>query len=157
MKNTNPVSLQQIKDTHMSSRNANIRHKERLSKLDKLAVWITKKVGSMGFFMIVFTWSAVWLTWNTLAPLHLRFDPFPAFVLWLIISNMLQIFLMPLIMVGQNLQSRHSEIRAEEDYLINKKAELEIETILTHLENQDKLILQILSKMEKEEKNKLVP
>jgi uncharacterized membrane protein len=120
--------------------------------MDKLAVWITKKVGSMGFFMVVFTWSAVWLGWNTLAPLHLRFDPFPAFVLWLIISNLLQIFLMPLIMVGQNLQSRHSEIRAEEDYLINKKAELEIETILTHLENQDKLILQILARMEKEEK-----
>jgi len=152
MKNANPVSLQQIKDTHMSSRNANIRHKERLSKLDKVALWITAKVGSMGFFMVVFTWTAVWLAWNTLAPLHLRFDPFPAFVLWLIISNMLQIFLMPLIMVGQNLQSRHSEIRAEEDYLINKKAELEIETILTHLENQDKLILQILEKMEKEEK-----
>jgi uncharacterized membrane protein len=152
MKNANPISIQQIKDTHTASRNVNIRHKERLSKLDKLAVWITKKVGSMGFFMIVFTWSAVWLTWNTLAPLHLRFDPFPAFVLWLIISNMLQIFLMPLIMVGQNLQSRHSEIRAEEDYLINKKAELEIESILKHLENQDKLILQILARMEKEEK-----
>jgi uncharacterized membrane protein len=152
MKNAYPISIQQIKDTHTASRNVNIRHRERLSKLDKLAVLITKKVGSMGFFMIVFTWSAVWLTWNTLAPLHLRFDPFPAFVLWLIISNMLQIFLMPLIMVGQNLQSRHSEIRAEEDYLINKKAELEIETILTHLENQDKLILQILARMEKEEK-----
>jgi uncharacterized membrane protein len=102
--------------------------------------------------MIVFTCSASWIVWNTMAPLHLRFDPYPAFVLWLIISNMLQIFLMPLIMVGQNLQSRHSEIRAEEDYLINKKAELEIETILTHLENQDKLILQILARMEKEEK-----
>jgi uncharacterized membrane protein len=152
MKNAYPISIQQIKDTHTASRNVNIRHRERLSKLDKLAVLITKKVGSMGFFMIVFTWSAVWLTWNTLAPLHLRFDPFPAFVLWLIISNMLQIFLMPLIMVGQNLQSRHSEIRAEEDYLINKKAEIEIETILTHLENQDKLILQILARMEKEEK-----
>lgn len=152
MKNAYPISIKQIKDTHTASRNVNIRHRERLSKLDKLAVLITKKVGSMGFFMIVFTWSAVWLTWNTLAPLHLRFDPFPAFVLWLIISNMLQIFLMPLIMVGQNLQSRHSEIRAEEDYLINKKAEIEIETILTHLENQDKLILQILARMEKEEK-----
>jgi uncharacterized membrane protein len=120
--------------------------------MDKLALWITTKVGSMGFFMIVFTWTAVWLAWNTLAPVQLRFDPFPAFVLWLFISNMLQIFLMPLIMVGQNLQSRHAEIRAEEDYLINKKAELEIETILTHLENQDKLILQILARMEKEEK-----
>jgi uncharacterized membrane protein len=64
---------------------------------------------------------------------------------------MIQIFLMPLIMVGQNLQSRHSEIRAEEDYLINKKAELEIETILIHLENQNKLILQILAHMEKEQ------
>ena len=152
MKNANPVSTQHIIDRHITSRNVNIRHKERLSRMDKLAIGITKKVGSMGFFMIVFTWSAVWLTWNTLAPLHLRFDPFPAFVLWLIISNMLQIFLMPLIMVGQNLQSRHSEIRAEEDYLINKKAELEIETILKHLENQDKLILQILARMEKEEK-----
>ena len=152
MKNANPASLQQIKDSHIPYRNANIRHKEKLTRLDRLALWITKKVGSMGFFMLVFAWTATWLSWNTLAPVHLRFDPFPAFVLWLFISNMLQIFLMPLIMVGQNLQSRHSEIRAEEDYLINKKAELEIETILTHLENQDKLILQILAKMEKEEK-----
>jgi len=152
MKNANPVSTQHIIDTHITYRNVNIRHKERLSRMDKLAIGITKKVGSMGSFMVVFTWTAVWLAWNTLAPVQLRFDPFPAFVLWLFISNMLQIFLMPLIMVGQNLQSRHAEIRAEEDYLINKKAELEIETILTHLENQDKLILQILAKMEKEEK-----
>lgn len=152
MKNTNPTSLQQIKDSHMPYRNANIRHKEKLTRLDRLALWITKKVGSMGFFMLVFVWTATWLSWNTLAPAHLRFDPFPAFVLWLFISNMLQIFLMPLIMVGQNLQSKHSEIRAEEDYLINKKAELEIETILVHLENQNKLILQILAHIEKEQK-----
>ena len=153
MKNANPTSLQQIKDSHMPYRNANIRHKEKLTKLDRLALWITKKVGSMGFFMLVFVWTAIWLSWNTLAPAHLRFDPFPAFVLWLFISNMLQIFLMPLIMVGQNLQSKHSEIRAEEDYLINKKAELEIETILVHLENQNKLILQILADIEKEQKH----
>ena len=152
MKNANPTSLQHIKDSHIPYRNANIRHKEKLTKLDRLALWITKKVGSMGFFMLVFAWTAIWLSWNTLAPAHLRFDPFPAFVLWLFISNMLQIFLMPLIMVGQNLQSKHSEIRAEEDYLINKKAELEIETILVHLENQNKLILQILAHIEKEQK-----
>ena len=51
---------------------------------------------------------------------------------------------MPLIMIGQNLQSRHSELRAEQDFAINKKAETEIETILMHLENQNDLILQIL-------------
>jgi uncharacterized membrane protein len=48
-------------------------------------------------------------------------------------------------MVGQNLQSRHSELRAEQDFFINKKAETEIETILSHLENQNELILQILN------------
>jgi uncharacterized membrane protein len=61
---------------------------------------------------------------------------------------MIQIFLMPLIMVGQNLQSKHSELRAEQDFYINKKAEIEIETILMHLENQNELILKILKHLE---------
>ena len=42
------------------------------------------------------------------APTDLRFDPYPAFVLWLFISNMIQIFLMPLLMVGQNLQAKRA-------------------------------------------------
>jgi uncharacterized membrane protein len=145
MKNQKLLSLEEIRKKHKPILNVNIQHKERLSKIDKLALWITEHVGSMGFFMIIFGWTVIWLGWNTLAPDNLRFDPFPAFVLWLFISNMIQIFLMPLIMVGQNLQSRHSELRAEQDFFINKKAETEIETILSHLENQNELILQILN------------
>lgn len=63
-----------------------------------------------------------------------RFDPYPAFVLWLFISNMLQIFLMPLLMIGQNLQGRHAEIRARSDYEVKVKAESEVDAILMHLE-----------------------
>jgi len=55
---------------------------------------------------------------------------------------------MPLIMVGQNLQSRHAEFRAEADFKVNIKAETEVEAILTHLENQNNLILQILKKID---------
>ncbi len=58
MKNANPASLQQLKDSHIPYRNANIRHKEKVTRLDRLALWITKKVGSMGFFMLVFAWTA---------------------------------------------------------------------------------------------------
>jgi uncharacterized membrane protein len=75
----------------------------------------------------------LWLTWNTLSPASSRFDPFPAFVFWLFISNMVQIFLMPLIMVGQNLQSKHAEIRAENDFEVNLKAEKEIKEIKQEL------------------------
>ncbi|MBI3502720.1 MAG: DUF1003 domain-containing protein [Bacteroidetes bacterium] len=139
-----PTSLSELKRIHKKIRNVNIEHKDKLSKLDKLALWITDHVGSMGFFIIILIWTFVWLTWNMFAPAAMRFDPYPAFVLWLFMSNMIQIFLMPLIMVGQNLQSRHSEARAEADFEVNTKAEHEIETILLHLENQNKLILKIL-------------
>jgi uncharacterized membrane protein len=100
---------------------------------------------------LVLSWTGLWLAWNTLAPKPYRFDPYPAFVLWLFISNMLQIFLMPLIMIGQNLQAEHSELRAEADFEINTKAESEIETILMHLENQNEMILKILDRLEKKE------
>jgi uncharacterized membrane protein len=104
----------------------------------------------MGFFIIICVWTFVWLGWNTLGPKESRFDPFPAFVLWLFLSNVLQIFLMPLIMIGQNLQGRHAEKRAESDFEVNVKAEKEIETILLHLEHQNDLMLKILDKLENE-------
>jgi uncharacterized membrane protein len=152
MKETKLPSLEEIRKNFKPFSNVNVQHKSKLSRIDKTAIWITEHVGSMGFFIIIFCWTFGWLTWNTLAPENLRFDPYPAFVLWLFISNMIQIFLMPLIMIGQNIQSKHSEILAEEDFAINKKAEVEIETILMHLENQNKMILQILKQIQNTEK-----
>ena len=125
------------------------KEEKQVSGLDKLALWITKNVGSMRFFVIIFVWTAFWLSWNMLGPKSVRFDPYPAFVLWLFISNMIQLFLMPLIMIGQNLQSAHAEARAEADFDVNTKAEMEIETILQHLEYQNKMILQIVQHLEK--------
>lgn len=125
-------------------RNINIEYREQLSPIDTAALWVTEHVGSVGFFAIVLLWTVAWFSWNTLASVELRFDPFPAFVLWLFISNMIQLLLMPLIMVGQNLQGRHSEARSEADFEVNTSAEREIEAILMHLENQNNLILKIL-------------
>jgi uncharacterized membrane protein len=135
--------------------NVNEMHEKSLSGLERAAVFVTEKIGTMGFFLIVLVWTVSWLSWNVLAPPGLRFDPYPAFVLWLFISNMIQIFLMPLIMVGQNLQGRHAELRAESDYQINLKAETEVETILNHLEQQNQLMLEILRRIEGLEKREL--
>ncbi|MBF0466943.1 MAG: DUF1003 domain-containing protein [Nitrospirae bacterium] len=143
-----PLSYEQLKKLRKPLKNINVEHKETLTRLERFAVWITEKIGSMGFFLIICAWTIAWLGWNTIASKELRFDPFPAFVLWLFISNVLQIFLMPLIMIGQNLQGRHSESRAESDFEVNVKAEREIEVILLHLENQNELIMKILSKIE---------
>lgn len=144
----NITPIQELKTRRKPLRNVNVEHRENLSKLEKFAIWITEHVGTMGFFIIVFCWTVFWLAWNTLAPVGSRFDPFPAFVFWLFISNMIQIFLMPLIMIGQNLQNRHAEARAEADFEVNTKAEKEIETILLHLENQNELTLKILHRLD---------
>ena len=144
-----PLSIEEIKSLRKPLRNVNVEHRERLSSLELFAVWITERIGTMGFFFIIFFWTIIWLGWNTLGPLEFHFDPYPAFVLWLFISNMIQIFLMPLIMIGQNLQGRHAEKRAESDYDVNVRAEKEIEVILLHLEHQSELILKTLEKIEK--------
>ena len=135
------------KNTSKVIRNVNIEHKERLTYLERVAISITDHVGTMGFFLIIFLWTALWLSWNIFAPKALQFDPFPAFVLWLFMSNMIQIFLMPLIMIGQNLQARHAEARADADFEVNVKAETEVEEILAHLEKQNDMMIEILKKL----------
>jgi uncharacterized membrane protein len=76
------------------------------------------------------------------------FDPFPAFVAYLLISNVIQILLMPLIMVGQNIQGRHSETRAELDYEVNQRAEKEVMATLQHLERNTDLLLQLMQHLD---------
>jgi uncharacterized membrane protein len=129
-------------------KNPNETFQEQLTPLKKLALFVTEHVGTMGFFFIVLAWTVFWLCWNILAPKSLKFDPYPAFVLWLIISNILQILLMPLLLIGQNIQGMRTDIRGEHDYETDKRAEKEIKTVLLNFQKQEKLILQILDKVE---------
>ena len=133
----------------MSIQSAYELYTSKLKKSDKIGLWITSKVGTMGFFMIIFFWTMIWLSWNMFGPKHLRFDPFPGFVLWLFISNMIQIFLMPLILVGQNLQDKHAQVRGENDYRVNLRAEKEIKVLKQDLDE----IKAILKKMQNQAGN----
>jgi uncharacterized membrane protein len=142
-----PLSLDEFRKQRKPLRNVNKEASEKLSALDKLACSITNRVRTMGFFLIVLIWTIIWLGWNLLAPKDLQFDPPMAFVFWLFISNMIQLLLMPLIMVGQNIQGRHSEIRADHDLDVNVKAEKEIEVVLQHLEYQNSILMAMVQKL----------
>jgi uncharacterized membrane protein len=141
------ISLAAYRKSRKPPRNVNKEQKEKLTPLNRLAMWITERVGTMGFFLIIFTWTVFWLSWNLLAPKSARFDPAMGFVFYLFISNVIQILLMPLIMVGQNIQGAHAEARAEHDLDVNIKAENEIEVILEHLEYQNALLMQMMVKL----------
>jgi CRP-like cAMP-binding protein len=144
------------------SRNVNVVYEKSLNRLDRLAIAITNRVGSIGFFLIIAGWTVLWTGYNILASeipaLHLRaFDPFPAFVAYLLISNVIQILLMPLIMVGQNLQGRHSETRAELDFQVNLKNEISITEVLRRLDVLESERLPLLFAEQNERIDELKP
>lgn len=148
-----PLSVSQLREKRRPVRNVNIEHREKLSTLECFALAVTETIGTMGFFLILLVWTVGWIGWNVVGPVEMRFDPYPAFVLWLFISNMIQLMLLPLILVGQNLQGKHAETRTQADFEVNVQAEEEIETILQHLENQNDLISKILDTVEEKKQS----
>ncbi len=144
-----PPSLAELRQHRVRAKNDRHEAKMDFSFLEHFALSVTHAVGSMGFFFLLVLWTTLWLLWNLLAPVEFRFDPAPAFVIWLFASNILQLILLPLIMVGQNLESKFSEHRAQADFEINKKAEHEIEVVIAHLENQNELLLELARKIDR--------
>ena len=147
IKTSKPPSVAEVVAERKPLRDINKEVSNARTMLDEFAVFITEHVGTMGFFLLIATWTVLWLGWNLLAPKELQFDPPTGFVFWLFISNMIQILLMPLIMVGQNIQGQHQEKRADFDLEVNVKSEKEIEAILQHLEYQNTILIKMLEKM----------
>lgn len=146
-----PRSLEEIRKSRHPVRNVNRQHAEALSPMERLAQAVTKRIGTMGFFFLIAIWTIFWLGWNFLAPPNLRFDPPMGFVFWLFISNLIQLLLMPLIMVAQNVDAHHSELRAEGHYELNVKMEKEVDALLEHLEYQNRLLRALCRKLGVEE------
>lgn len=102
-------------------RNANKEHREKLTFLDKLALKITSAVGTM-YCAIIFTLIA-------LISLPEAIQGGTATTISWIAQTFLQLVLLSIIMVGQNLQSKHSELRADADYETNVEAKKCIEEV----------------------------
>jgi uncharacterized membrane protein len=58
-------------------------------------------------------------------------------------------------MMSQNRQAAKDRLAAEHDYQVNVKAEEEVKAIMTHLEQQDELMLDILHRLEEQHQNLL--
>ena len=143
---TSLPTLDDVRSQREPKKNINEAHAQTLSPLERYALWITDYVGTMGFFLIILGWTVSWMGWNALAPRFQLpvFDRAWEFGIWLFISNLIQIHLMPLIMIGQNLQSRHAELRAELQFSTTEQTEREMEVVLLYLEAMN----QSLTRME---------
>lgn len=145
----NPPTLAELREYRSPIKHPLEEARSHFSALERFSLIVTHFVGTIGFFFILLAWTLGWLIWNVYGPVELRFDPAPAFVIWLFSSNVIQLVLLPLIIVGQNLEGKFAEQRADADFEINQKAEHEIEIIVAHLENQNELLLELIKKVDR--------
>ncbi len=132
-------------------------HRDVMTGLSGATIWITNNVATVGFFLILTAWTASWFIWNMFAPGRFRFDNSPSFNEWALASSILQLLLLPLILIGQKLESKEAHLRAEADLEINKQAEKENREILHRLEAQDALIIEMNTMIKKLCENNGVP
>lgn len=93
----------------------------------RMADRITALVGSWRFILIQSGLLLVWLSANVFAWVQ-AWDPYPFILLNLVLSFQAA-YTAPIIMMSQNRMGDIDRARAEDDYHVNLKAELEIETL----------------------------
>ncbi len=90
--------------------------------------------GSWTFIILFFSILVGWIILNAYILSQKPFDPYPFILLNLVLSCLAAIQA-PIIMMSQNRQEEKDRERAEHDYLINLKAELEIRNLQLNLKN----------------------
>ena len=99
---------------------------------------ISDKVARFGgSWMFIISFGIVLLVWiavNVLVPEQKKFDPYP-FILMNLVLSTIAALQAPIIMMSQNRKEDKDRMRAQNDYLINLKAELEIKNLQLNMKN----------------------
>jgi uncharacterized membrane protein len=117
--------VKSMREHELLAKNINADFDKGLTYGDRLSDRIASFGGSWKFIILFLSVLFIWIVINTIALLSKPFDPFPYILLNLILSCIAAIQA-PVIMMSQNRQEAKDRLRAEHDYKINLKAELEI-------------------------------
>ena len=117
---------------------------------DRTSDSVAAYVGSWRFVILMTVLLIVWIVWNSISFLP-HFDP-PPFILLNLCLSFLAGYTAPFIMMSQNRQASKDRLTAENDYKTDVKSEQEIRHILEHLDHQDGLILQVVQRLEAQNK-----
>jgi uncharacterized membrane protein len=131
LRQTNELMSRQV------SRNVLLEAEERLTFGQRIADKVASFGGSWPFIFIFMAIMFVWMSINVAA--LAKFDPYPFILLNLVLSTVAAIQA-PIIMMSQNRQASKDKLLAENDYQVNLKAEMEIESMLR---NQAELLARV--------------
>jgi uncharacterized membrane protein len=131
---------------HPPVKNINQIQAETLTTGQRIADGLAKVMGSWTFIIVQSVILAVWIGLNIAAWIY-HWDPYPFILLNLALSFQAA-YAAPIIMMSQNRQAAKDRLMAEQDYVVNIKAEEEVKSIMAHLEQQDEVMIDILRRIE---------
>ena len=130
--------VRSLKEQELLSENVNEQFEGDLPLSSRLSDRLAAFGGSWKFLICFGSFMTVWIIINSILAILRPFDPYPFILLNLILSCLAAIQA-PVIMMSQNRQEAKDRVRAEHDYRVNLKAELEIrhlhaklDILLTH-------------------------
>ena len=130
------------------SRNVNEEMEEKLSVLQRISDWIVWFSGSMEFLLVHTIWFVAWIFINVFLIRFAQFDPYPFGLLTMIVS-LEAIFLSVFVLISQNRQAAKDKIRADIEYDVNIKAELEIAHLHEKVDHIHEQMLEQFAGLEK--------
>jgi len=116
-----------------AARNVNVEIEKQSTLAERVADQIARWGGSWwfvgGFFIVV----GIWIALNALAMFFKPFDPYPYIFLNFILACVAALQA-PVIMMSQNRDAQIDRLRADLDYQVNLKAELQIQNLHVKLD-----------------------
>jgi uncharacterized membrane protein len=115
--------------------NVNEVEEEQLTPGQRAADAVAAVMGSWRFIIIQSGILGCWFVLNTIAMMR-HWDPYPFILMNLVLSTQAA-YAAPIIMMSQNREAVHDRLLAQNDFEVNRKAEIEIAAVLEHLAAQD--------------------
>lgn len=131
---------------HPPVKNINKIDAETLTTGQRIADGLATVMGSWTFIIVQSVILTFWIALNVAAWIN-HWDPYPFILLNLALSFQAA-YAAPIIMMSQNRQAAKDRLMAEQDYVVNIKAEEEVKSIMAHLEQQDEVMIDILRRIE---------
>ncbi|MCL4458967.1 MAG: DUF1003 domain-containing protein [Chloroflexi bacterium] len=120
--------LDKIQRRKHISQNINVLHEESLTFGERMADRLADLAGSWGLILSFLALVMIWIIINVVEVVVRPWDPYP-FILLNLFLSLLAGIQAPVIMMSQNRQEAKDRLRAEHDYEVNLKAEIEIEQL----------------------------
>jgi uncharacterized membrane protein len=126
--------LRSLHEQEVISQDVNRAFDLQASISERIADGVADFGGSWRFILLFGAVLVIWIAFNTGVLLTRPFDPFPYILLNLILSCLAAVQA-PVIMMSQNRQEAKDRLRAEHEYRVNLKAELEIRLLSTRFDH----------------------